>query len=221
MREKSLDICITTYNRNDRLKQTLDILSKQTNMDFNLIINDDGGKSLINPNDYPIITKYIWNKDDGYHRVGRFNESVSLCVSPNVVIMDDDCIPAETTFVQTYIDSLNNHEVVKGKVRFPDGSLAGAWFSTANLGIRLDLIKRMGLFDECYDGYYGFEDHDLGNTYKKEGVVVAEGGPGTLTNHGVEIYANGDRSPAILGHNRAEFVRKWDYDPTAGQRNKF
>lgn len=172
MREKSLDICITTYNRNDRLKQTLDILSKQTNMDFNLIINDDGGKSLIDPNEYPVITKYIWNKDDGYHRVGRFNESVSLCVSPNVVIMDDDCIPASPNFVQTYIDSLKNHEVVKGIVRFPDGALAGAWFSTANLGLRLDLIKRIGLFDDCYDGYYGFEDHDLGNIYKKEGIVV-------------------------------------------------
>ena len=60
MKVKDVDVCITTFNRNDRLKQTLDMLSKQTNMNFNLIINDDGGNTLINPNEYPIITKYIW-----------------------------------------------------------------------------------------------------------------------------------------------------------------
>jgi GT2 family glycosyltransferase len=88
MKIKTVDICITTYNRNDRLIETLDILSKQTNTDFNLIVNDDGNKTIINPNDHPIITKYIWNKDDGYHRVARFNESVSLCVSlcPDILV---------------------------------------------------------------------------------------------------------------------------------------
>jgi hypothetical protein len=189
-------------------------------MDFNLIINDDGNKSILNPNDYPIITKYIWNKDDGYHRVGRFNESVSLCVSPFVVIMDDDCIPNSTNFVQSYISLLSQHQVVKGLVRFPDGSLATSWFSTANLGLRLDLIKNIGLFDQCYDGYYGFEDHDLGNEYNKLGILVTQGDEGTSVNHGSEIYLDGDRSEMVLGHNRKEFVRKWGYDPTEGQKEK-
>lgn len=221
MKIKELDICITTYNRWDKIKETLDILSKQTNMNFNLIINDDGSKD-INFSSLPqVITKLILNKDDGYHRVGRFNESVSLCVSPNVVIMDDDCIPSNINFVQSYIDELKKHEVVRGIVRFPDGARAGGWFSTANLGLRLDLIKRIGLFDDCYDGYYGFEDHDLGNEYKKQGIIVVNGNENTLVNHGIEIYANGDRSDKILGHNRAEFIRKWGYDPTAGQKKNF
>ena len=214
MKIKSLDICITTYQRNDRLSQILNVLSQQTNMDFNLIINDDGNSTVINPNDFPIITKYIWNKDDGYHRVARFNESVSLCVSPNLVIMDDDCIPESLNFVQTYIDNLKTNKVVKGLVKFPDGGFASNWFSTANLGLRLDLIKEIGLFDESYDGYYGFEDDDLGNKFKKHNVVVSEGGYHTLVNHGVELYANGDRSKNIIGHNRDVFLRKWGYDPT-------
>lgn len=217
---KSLDICITTYNRNDKLIDTLEVLSKQTNMDFNLIINDDGSNLPFDYISYPLITKFIWNKDNGYNRVARFNESVSLCRSPNVVIMDDDCIPANNSFVQSYIDFLEKYEVVAGQVRFPcgGGTVDGdsKWFSTCNLGFRLELFKRMGLFDECYNGHYGFEDHDLGNTYSKEGVIVGQGDENTLVNHGHDMYKNGDRSPEILGHNRAEFLRKWDYDPTEG-----
>ena len=36
MKEKSVDIVITTYNRPDRLAQIVNNLSQQTNMDFNL-----------------------------------------------------------------------------------------------------------------------------------------------------------------------------------------
>tara|TARA_R110002153_G_scaffold80401_3_gene204453 strand:- start:1964 stop:2608 length:645 start_codon:yes stop_codon:yes gene_type:complete len=213
MRVKSLDICITTYNRNDRLKTTLDILSKQTNMDFNLIINDDGSKSLIDINSYPIITKYIWNKDDGYHRVGRFNESVSLCVSPNIIIMDDDCIPKGVNFIQSHMDVLEKNHICRGVVRFPDGSRANSWFSTANLGIKKEVIDDIGLFDKKFDGHYGHEDQDLGNRLKETKYTIAHGNDGTIANHGHEIYANGDRSDKVIGHNTRYFMEKWGYDP--------
>jgi GT2 family glycosyltransferase len=213
MKIKSVDICITTYNRNDRLIQTLDILNRQSNKDFILIINDDGGKSLINPNDYPIITKYIWNKDDGYHRVARFNESASICVSPNIIFMDDDCIPNDINFVQSHLDILSGSDVCRGVVRFPDGSRANGWFSTANLGIRKKVIDDIGLFDENFDGHYGHEDQDLGNRLKSTNYTVTNGSEDTIVNHGVEIYADGDRSDKIIGHNTKYFIEKWGYDP--------
>ena len=213
MRKKSVDICITTYNRNPRLIQTLDILGRQTIMDFNLIINDDGGKNLINPNEYPIVTKYIWNKDDGYHRVGRFNESVSLCVSDNIILMDDDCIPNGVNFIQSHLNILENSDVCRGVVRFPDGSRASAWFSTANLGIKKHVISDIGLFDTKFDGHYGHEDQDLGNRLKETKYKVTMGDDNTIANHGVEIYANGDRSDNIIGHNTKYFIEKWGYDP--------
>ena len=213
MKIKSIDVCITTYNRNDRLLQTLNILSQQTNMDFNLIINDDGGKTTIDPNDYPIITKYIWNKDDGYHRVARFNESVSLCNSPNIILMDDDCIPNGINFIQSHLDVLKNSDVCKGVVRFPDGSKADGWFSTANLGIRKSVIEDIGLFDVKFDGNYGHEDQDLGNRLKNTNYIINNGNDDTIVNHGIEIYANGDRSDKIIGHNTKYFIEKWGYDP--------
>jgi GT2 family glycosyltransferase len=213
MKIKTVDICITTYNRNDRLIETLDILSKQTNTDFNLIVNDDGNKTIINPNDHPIITKYIWNKDDGYHRVARFNESVSLCGSPFIILLDDDCIPVDSNFVQSHVDVLNTSDVCKGKIRFPNGDLASGWFSTANLGIRKKVIDEIGLFDNNFDGHYGHEDQDLGNRLNKENYVSFDGSNGTMVNHGTEMYANGDRSDSIVGHNTRYFISKWGYDP--------
>jgi len=213
MKKKSVDICITTYNRNDRLIQILEALSKQTNMDFNLIINDDGSSAPLNYTSYPLITKFIWNKDDGYHRVGRFNESVSLCVSPNIIIMDDDCIPDTNSFVQAHLNILQQNDICKGVVRFPDGARASGWFSTANLGIKKAVIDDIGLFDKAFDGHYGHEDQDLGNRLKKTQYVISDGDDGTLVNHGNEIYANGDRSDRIIGHNTRYFIDKWGYDP--------
>lgn len=217
MKQKDADIVITTYNRPFELVKIIKSLSEQTNTNFNLIINDDGGAEFIKFWTWPVITKYIYNADDGYHRVARLNESVSLCVSPNIIIIDDDCVPRDKNFVQSHIDILKDHEVSKGIVRFPNGVTTEdeEAFSTANLGIKLDLIKKIGLFDNCYDGHYGFEDLDLGYEYKKRNIKIGKGTQDTIVNHGVEMYAGGDRSDCVLGHNRKEFVRKWGHDPTA------
>ncbi|MAH48981.1 hypothetical protein CMI37_24350 [Candidatus Pacearchaeota archaeon] len=219
MKQKDADIVITTYNRPHELMKIIEILSKQVNMNFNLIINDDGGAKRIDPSVSPIITKYIFNVDDGYHRVVRFNESVSLCVSPNIIMIDDDCAPVSKNFVQSHIDILKNYELSKGIVRFPNGQTTehDERFCTANLGIKLNTVKENGLYDDCYDGYYGFEDLDLNFEYKKRNIKIGNGTQDTIVDHGAEIYANGDRSNHVLGHNRKEFVRKWGYDPTEGQ----
>ena len=210
MISKKIDIIITTYNRNDRLEQTLDILSKQTIRDFNLIINDDGGKNPIDPNSHPIITKYIWNKDDGYHRVSRFNESASLCVSPYIILMDDDCIPNGTNFIETYLNDFKNTDVIRGIVQFPDGARANTWFSTA---IKKSVYDDIGLFDTNFDGHYGHEDRDFGIRLEKTKYKVIFGSEGTRANHGIEIYANGDRSDTIIGHNTRYFEEKWGFNP--------
>jgi GT2 family glycosyltransferase len=207
MWERAIDVCITTYNRNHRLVETLDILSKQTNQSFNVIINDDGSGSLIDPNQYPVVTKYIWNKDDGYHRVARFNESVSLCVSPYIILLDDDSVPNDEYFIQHHIDALNQHEVSQGSVRFGNGKFATGWFSTANIALRRSLIQRVGLFEFKFDGFYGGEDVDLGIKLKNLGVDVYYNQVAQV-NHSDPMYLNGDRSPKIVGHAETIFFRK-------------
>jgi len=208
MEIKDVDICITTYNCNERLKMILQALSTQTNMNFNLIINDDGSSELIDPNVYPIITKYIWNKDDKYNRVARFNESILLCVSPFIIILDNDCVPVSRNFIKAHLDVLKTADFSKGTVTFPNGRDASGWFSTANLGFKRSIIQDYGLFYPEYNGYYGYEDLDLGEDIKKRNLKVVNNAVAqTLTDS--NSYLNGDRSDAVIGRNRAIFKQRW------------
>jgi glycosyltransferase involved in cell wall biosynthesis len=208
MEIKDIDICITTYNRTERLKLILDSLSNQTNMSFNLIINDDGSRELINPNNYPIITKYIWNKDYRYNRVARFNESILTCISPLIIILDDDCVPIGNTFINGHIDCLKTADFSKGTIKFPGGKEASSWFSTANLGFHRNLIKEYGLFYPEYNGYYGYEDMDLGEEIKAKKLKVIDNRNAQVMT-GSEMYLNGDRSDTVIGRNRSIFEKRW------------
>jgi glycosyltransferase involved in cell wall biosynthesis len=208
MEIKDCDICITTFNRNERLQETLSSLSQQTIQNFNLIVNDDGSSKLIDPNEYPIITKYIWNKDHKYNRVARFNESIKMCVSPKIIILDDDCVPCNSNFIKAHLDCLNESDFSKGTVIFPSGETADSWFSTSNLAFNKNIINDYGLFYPEYNGYYGYEDLDLGkeiikNNYRVTNNVEA------AANTGDEMYLNGDRSDAVVGRNRVIYQNRW------------
>jgi glycosyltransferase involved in cell wall biosynthesis len=214
MKEKKIDIIITHYNRKERLLKTLDILSKQTEKEFNLIINDDGSNSdnIINPNEYKIITKYIWNVDDGYHRVYRFNESASISVSPKMILLDDDCVPQSEKFVETYVRLLDEYDVIQGNLFILFANhLNEHFFSTANLGIRKDVYNKIGLFDINFDGSYGYEDIDLGYRVKnnneiKFGLNLDDD---LLAHHGYDTYKDGDRSDEVIGKNKKYLEEKW------------
>jgi GT2 family glycosyltransferase len=207
MWERAVDICITTYNRNDRLLELIEMLSIQTVQSFNLIINDDGSKELINPNLYPSITKYIWNIDNGYHRVARFNESFECCVSPYVILLDDDSVPDNKYFIEEHINALHTHEFSQGSVCFGDGKFATGWFSTANIAFRRSTVKRIGLFDMNFDGHYGEEDVDFGIKLKNLNLVVYYNQKAQV-NHGDRMYLNGNRSETVVGHNSLIMKRK-------------
>ncbi len=219
MFEKAIDICITTYNRNHRLIETIDKLSTQTVQSFNLIINDDGSNQLIDPNDYPLVTKYIWNKDNGYHRVARFNESVAMCVSPYIVLLDDDSVPDNKFFLEKHISALHQYEFSQGSVRFANGKFATGWFSTANLAVRREVVKRIGLFDMHFDGHYGGEDIDYGIKLKNLGINVFYNQEAQV-NHSDPMYLDGDRSNHVIGHNTIVMKRKHNIDPPP-QKNIF
>jgi glycosyltransferase involved in cell wall biosynthesis len=209
MNVKDVDICITTYNRNERLQQILQSLSTQTNQCFNLIVNDDGSSQTIDPNQFPIITKYIWNKDQGYNRVGRFNESILLSVSPKIILLDDDCIPCHEEFINEHLKSLDQADFSKGDVIFPDGARANGWFSTANIGFNRRVLHPYGLFYPEYNGHYGYEDMDLGNEIKQRGLSVISNAR-SACNTGSHMYLNGDRSPAIVGRNLDLYKKRWN-----------
>jgi len=208
MEIKDCDICITTFNRNKRLQILLNSLIEQTNQSFNLIVNDDGSKQLIDPNSYAIITKYIWNKDYKYNRVARFNESIKMCVSPKIIILDDDCVPCNSNFITSHLECLDNADFSKGTVIFPDGNTADSWFSTSNLAFNRNMINEYGLFYPDYNGSYGYEDLDLGKRLTKNNYKVVNNIYASV-NTGSDQYLNGDRSDAIVGRNRSIYQSIW------------
>mgnify|MGYP000128163655 CR=1 FL=1 len=213
MEKKEIDVIILTYNRKGLLLKTLERLKTQTIQDFNLILTDDGSTELINPNEYPFIKKYIWDSDEGYHRVRKFNESIKMCVSDKILILDDDCEPSYDTFLETHINNLNHFDISRGIVVFPDKTTAQAWLSTANMGFKKTVIDELKGFDPEFDGHYGYEDSDLGVTIERRGFSLSPFDQGTSANHLGIMYKNGDRSDEVIGHNKNYFIQKWGFPP--------
>ena len=218
MKVKDVDIIIVTYNRSEFLIQTLDKLKYQSNMNFNLIVTDDGSKSnhMIDPNRFDIISRYLWAKDVGYTKVSRLNEAMKMCVSPNMIILDDDCVPQSQNFIVNHLGSLEKFPLSRGIIQFPSDNFAdaNAWFSCANVGFKTSIMKQIGYYDERYNGHYGHEDQDIGLTLRKFGYTrSAPQQMGTLTYHLGKNYADNDRSWSVIGHNTELFVSKWGFDP--------
>jgi len=213
MTPKDADVIVLTYNRKELLLQLLARLAKQRSVNFNLIVTDDGSAQTIDPAAFPLITRYLWARNDGYHRVARLNEAMAMCPSPCIILLDDDCLPGSPRFIDGHLATLKEHPISRGVLKFPNVPDAGEWFSTANLGIRADVIRSVGYFDPAYDGAYGFEDMDLGNALEKAGYRAGRAVKATLAWHVGDFYAGGDRSDAVTGRNRRYFMKKWGYDP--------
>lgn len=213
MEKKDIDVVILTYNRRELLIETLEKLKNQTVQNFNLILTDDGSKELINPNDYPFIKRYIWDFDEGYHRVSKFNEAINMCVSDKIVILDDDCVPMYDDFLETHIAILSKFDISRGIVRFPNGGTASGWFSTANIGFKKSTIDALEGFDPNFDGHYGHEDRDLGLRIEDGNYTISPFGEYTSVMHLGVMYKDGDRSDEVIGHNTRYFTKKWGFGP--------
>lgn len=218
MKVKDVDIIVVTYNRSEFLKQIIQKLSQQTITNFNLIVTDDGSKSqhVIDPNVFGVINRYLWAKDEGFTKVERLNEAMKMCVSPNLIILDDDCVPQSHHFISSHLESLRDFPISRGIIQFPSDGFAdaNAWFSCANIGFRIEIMKKIYYYDERYNGHYGHEDQDMGLTLRKFGVTrSAPQNIGTLTYHMGKNYADNDRSWNIIGHNTELFISKWGFDP--------
>jgi glycosyltransferase involved in cell wall biosynthesis len=211
MQSREVDICIVTFNRKESLVNIIKALEKQTNQNFNLIINDDGSKELIDPNLFPIISKYSWNKDIGFFKNQRINESVLACPSPYIICLDDDCIIQNDNFIQAHIDCLKTYEFSRGKVQFVDGSVAN-WFSGANMAFRRSVLEDYGLYFPEYNGSYGYDDIDLGHDLERRNISIHHNEDACVL-MGMHKYLDGDRSDSVVGRNKAIFQKRWGYVP--------
>lgn len=213
MNKRVLDLIMLSYNRKALLLKVLDRLKRQTLADFNLILTDDGSQELINPGDFPFIRRYVWDCDEGFHKVRKLNEAIAWCVSDKVLFLDDDCVPVHPTFLATHAAQLDQYDVSRGIISFPNGAIGSSWFSAANTGFRLEKLRAIGGFDIHFDGHYGHEDRDLGVRVKQARLTVSPLTEATTVVHMGTPYKDGDRSDAVIGENTRYFRQKWGIEP--------
>jgi GT2 family glycosyltransferase len=215
---KEADVIILTYNRKELLLDILERLKRQERASINVIVTDDGTKEPIDPSKHSIISKYIWALDEGYGRVSALNCAIDLAVSENIIILDDDCLPIHNNWAFTHIESLKNHQISSGKIFFPsDNAYASGWFSSTNMGIKTDIIRKVGKFDKNLNMGYGQDDIVLMWELKKHGYTnrIADV-EHTLVHHVGKMYADGDRSWNIVGKNVQYCIDKYGIDPRNG-----
>ena len=158
---KDIDVCVTTYNRKTDLEAILNALNEQKGVDFNVIVNDDGSKELIEPHQFPVLNTYLWAKDIGFTKVARVNESVLMCPSDNILLLDGDAIPVGYNFLQKHVNNLRSMHVSYGRALWFDKMLV---CTPANMAFqKKNLIKSYGLYPVVYNGHYGHEDTDVWN----------------------------------------------------------
>lgn len=197
-----VNIVICAHNRLDSLCDILSMLCEQTVLPEVTVV-DDSDEPVMNLTNlkYPVLARYIWNKPDGlYHRVGKYNLGLSLAQG-KTILLDDDCIPIGTRFVEEYESQLHDYHIVRGAFLHEGKVKEIPWFSTANVGMRVP-----HLFDPYYDGMYGYEDLDFGQYVEKISLSVGRGHTDTAVEH-IGISYQGDRDSAE--RNQRYYKQKW------------
>jgi len=100
-------VLLSTYNQPKWLKFTLFAYSNQTDLDFEIVIADDGStdetRALIN--DFKSSTslniKHIWHPDNGFQKCQILNRAIEAADGEYLIFSDGDCIPRED-FVEVH-----------------------------------------------------------------------------------------------------------------------
>lgn len=106
-------LIIAFYNNITCLELIFKALVQQSEMDFEVIIADDGSKQeaidYINKNkdNYPYKITHLWHKDKGFRKNRIVNHAVIKSNSDYIIIIDGDCIP-QKYFIE---DHINNAEL--------------------------------------------------------------------------------------------------------------
>lgn len=114
-----ISVVITTYNRSDALLAVLRALSQQTDLEFEVIVADDGSQlqhqqSLCNSKEVKKLrVLHIWHPDEGFTAAKIRNRGVAAAQGNYIVFLDGDCVP-ERDFVFRHKQLAQVHMFVNG-----------------------------------------------------------------------------------------------------------
>ncbi len=131
---------MTTYNSEDWLRKVLTGFSVQTEMDFEVIVADDGStietrkviESFASKFKYPII--HVWQGDNGFQKTKILNKAIVKSNSEYLIFTDGDCIPRN--------DFIKNHLKNKEEGYFLSGGYFKLPMSISKLISENDILNQ-------------------------------------------------------------------------------
>ncbi len=92
-------VIVTTYNRPDALAAVLEGYLAQTDLDFELVVADDGStpdsRAVVESYQAraPFPIRHVWHEDQGFRAAAIRNRAAAATNAEYIVFTDGDCIP--------------------------------------------------------------------------------------------------------------------------------
>ena len=148
-----ISVLLATYNWPQALKLCLESLTTQTDLNFEIIIADDGStsdtKSLIEETrkHSPVNITHLWQEDQGFRKTRILNQAIESAHGDYLVFLDGDCIVqpdfvarhhelAQKGFLVTGSRILLNENLTQELLSWPQWSFQ--IFSSGLIGKRLN-----------------------------------------------------------------------------------
>ena len=121
-----ISVLLATYNWPQALKLCLESLGTQTDLDFEIIIADDGStadtKALIaaTQTNFPVKMTHLWQEDEGFRKTRILNQAIETSTGEYLIFLDGDCIVQPDFIAQHRRLSQANHLVTGSRILLND-----------------------------------------------------------------------------------------------------
>lgn len=200
------------------------MLREQEGVELEIIVSDDGSAS--SPPTAALMDKYLWRRDDGFHKGWCINQAVRMASSPYCIFLDDDTLPKGRQWAYGHHHTLLSNDVSRGPfhiARLNEAGVAvkkhsrifglpGTYYATTNTAMAKKTFEELGGLDDAFDGYYGYEDVDLGIRIKEAELRVGYTGEASVAVHVGKPYMfdSNEKSDETLNQRNASVMEaKW------------
>ena len=111
-------IIVSTYNKEEFLYLCLKSLLFQTNMNFEVIVADDGSgpqtKAIVEYfKDNGLNILHVWHEDLGFRKTEILNKAIKKSNGEYIVFLDGDCF-VQPHFIQKHLDLREQNVLITG-----------------------------------------------------------------------------------------------------------
>jgi len=130
-----ITVLLATYNWPQALSLSLQSLRTQTDLDFEIVIVDDGSSEETRRNisefqkDFPVPIHHIWQEDLGFRKGRILNQGIAKAQGDYLVFLDGDCI-AQPDFIAQHRHLAAPKHLVTGSRILCDQKLTNTLIAT-------------------------------------------------------------------------------------------